>query len=356
MMRAPRILFLDDDHVLRNFRLILTNREEPALRDWLAPEQVDLEPLLKAVQGLRTSEGAVIGQVSDPAAPVTDADILVTRREEVGTELLDRHPSLRLVQRLGERAEGIDLAETQRRGIQVSCLPRRTLHYTAEHVLMLALALSKKLLQSDSAVRAGTGAGLVPAADGSVYNWAGIPGSMGLRGSTIGIVGLGEVGSLVARLAGAFGMTVLYYKPRRASAQIEAALGVEYVPLPVLLTRSDCVSLNIPVRPETHGYANAAFFASMKHTAFFLNTSRGQLVDEDALYGALTGGVIAGAGLDVHAIEPRPACNRFASLPNVILTPHLAGGARSGVLAEFEVIARNCSAAMHGRLIEHLVG
>lgn len=357
MTRAPRILFLDDDQVLRIFRLILCNREhEPALRDWFAPEQVDLTFVLQAVHGIRTSDGAEVHQASDTTGAVRDADILITRRGEVGAALLDRHPSLRLVQRLGERAEGIDLGETRRRGIQVSCLPRRTLHYTAEHVLLMALALGKKLIQSDAAVRAGMGAAPAIGSGGVVYNWAGIPGSMGLHGSTLGIVGLGEVGSLIARLANAFGMSVLYHKPNRASAQIETALGVEYASLERLLALSDYVSLNIPARPDMRVYANATFFADMKRSAFFLNASRGQLVDEDALYNALNRGFIAGAGLDVHATEPRPADDRFASLPNVLLTPHLAGGPRSGVLSEFAVIASNCIAAMQDQPVKHSVG
>jgi phosphoglycerate dehydrogenase-like enzyme len=93
----------------------------------------------------------------------------------------------------------------------------------------------------------------------------------------------------------------------------------------------------------------------MRPSAFFINTSRGRLVDEDALYEALKAGTIAGAGLDVHAVEPRPAGERFAALQNVVLTPHVAGGAKGGLLDEFEVVIRNCHAALRGEPALHEV-
>jgi phosphoglycerate dehydrogenase-like enzyme len=101
--------------------------------------------------------------------------------------------------------------------------------------------------------------------------------------------------------------------------------------------------------------AGEAFFGAMKRPAYFINTSRGRLVNEAALYQALTAGVIAGAGLDVHSMEPRPAGDRLAALENVLLTPHYAGGAKSGLLAELETIIRNCQAALKGGSIVHEV-
>ena len=107
--------------------------------------------------------------------------------------------------------------------------------------------------------------------------------------------------------------------------------------------------------PENKGLIGAAIFAQMKPTAYFINTSRGRMVDEAALYAALTKGVIAGAGLDVHFEEPRPAPDRFAALRNVILTPHLAGGSRKGIVEEIEVILDNCRAVLAGQPIKYQV-
>jgi lactate dehydrogenase-like 2-hydroxyacid dehydrogenase len=150
-------------------------------------------------------------------------------------------------------------------------------------------------------------------------------------------------------------MTVLYAKRSRATPEQEAATGARLVELGELLGRSDFVSLNISNTPDNARFASRSFFAAMKPRAFFINTSRGALVDEDALYDALRAGTIAGAGLDVHAVEPRCARDRFAGLQNVVLTPHVAGGAKSGLLDEFEVVVHNCHAALRGEAPLHEV-
>jgi len=350
MAGPPRILFLDDDHVLRMLRMLLRNEEaQDSFAAWFAPEQVDLSDVLAQLNGLRHSEGALVGLASQEPQLQTDADAIVLRRGVVDEALLSMHPRLRVVVRLGERPEGIDLEATQRHGARVICVPRATLHYTAEHALLLMLASGKRLLQADSAVRAGAvdAQGNAASAGTIAYNWVGLSDASGLHGRTLGIVGLGEVGSLVARLALAFGMQVLYTKPRRASAVQEKGLGVAYANLPDLLHSCDYVSLHAPDLPETQHLANSQFFATMKRGAVFVNTSRGSLVQEDALYEALASGHLAGAGLDVHAFEPRSPGDRFLSLPNVVMTPHLGGGARSGVLREFAAMATQIRLALH---------
>lgn len=341
-VERPRILFLDDDHVLKLFRMLLRNEEaQPSFAAWFAPERVDLHDVLPAMQGLRHGDGALAGLGSEEPQLQADADAIVFRRGVVDEAMLAKHPRLRIIARLGERPEGIALDSARHRGVRVVCMPRATLRYTAEHALLLMLAGAKRLLQADAAVRNGAldRDGKVAAAGAVAYNWVGLGDATGLHGRTLGIVGLGEVGSLVAQLARAFGMTVLYTKPRRASAAQEEALGVQYAALPELLRAADFVSLHAPNVPETQGLANREFFDAMKRGAFFANTSRGALVQEDALYEALASGHLGGAGLDVHAMEPRPPGDRFLALANVVLSPHLAGGARSGVLREFAAMA-----------------
>src|SRR5882762_6193013 len=229
---APRILFLDDDPVIRVLRMVLSDAEhDPWIRDYFAPEKVDVSRLARAAKGLRRSDGAVIGLASD--GKFEDAAAILFRRGAVNRELLARHPNLKLIQRLGERSQDIDLEAAAERGIRVSCLPRRTLHYTAEHGILLMLALAKRLIASDRAVREGAvaAAGLGDLG-GVVYNWAGMDAS-GLYGKTLGIVGMGEVGLLTARLARAFGMTILYTKRSRATPEQEAATGARFVELRV---------------------------------------------------------------------------------------------------------------------------
>lgn len=353
-MTPPRILFLDDDPVIRVLRMVLCDGEQdPWIRDYFAPEKVDPSRLVSAARGLRRSDGAAIALASD--GKFADAAVILFRRGEVNRELIARHPGLKLIQRLGERSQDIDLQAAAERGVRVSCLPRRTLHYTAEHGILLMLALAKRLLASDRAVREGASAAPgLGELGGVVYNWAGMDAS-GLYGKTLGIVGMGEVGLLTARLARAFGMTLLYTKRKRATPEQEAATGASFVALGELLGRSDFVSLHLSNIPENEGFANRSFFAAMQPGAFFINTSRGRLVDEDALYEALKRGTIAGAAFDVHAVEPRLAGDRFAALHNVVLTPHVAGGAKSGLLDEFEVAVRNCHAVLRGEAPLHEV-
>jgi len=218
------------------------------------------------------------------------------------------------------------------------------------------LALSKHLLEADEAVRQDRwDRDRVHPDHGVAYNWAGVPRLGGLFGRTVGIIGLGEVGSLAAGMTRGFGARVIYANRNRLPPAHEKRLGVEHVPLERLLAEADFVSMHASNLPENRGLIGTAMFAQMKPTAFFINTSRGRMVDEDALYVALTKGIIAGAGLDVHFEEPRPVPDRFAGLRNVIMTPHLAGGSRTGIVDEIEEILDNCRAVLAGQPIKYPV-
>lgn len=344
---------MDDDPVVRVLRAILSNDKDPWIADYFAPERIDLTRLLNAAKGLRACDGAAIAKEAD--GMFDDASAIIFRRGEVDRACMRRHPRLKLIQRLGQRTDGIDLVAAAERDIRVSCLPRRTLLYTAEHGMLLMLALTKCLLAADRAVR--DGGSVTPSstqAGSVVYNWAAFN-AAGLYGKKLGIVGMGEVGFLLAKLAHAFGMSIVYTKRRRATPEIEAAVGAQFVDERALLAGADFVSLMLPNLPEYAGYAGQKFFAGMRSDAYFINMSRGALVDEDALYQTLVSSQIAGAALDVHAIEPRPARDRFAELENIVMTPHLAGGAKSGLLDEFAIIARNCHAAFRGEAPQYEV-
>lgn len=356
-----RIGFLDDDHVIRMARFALGGAGEIGeqwVRDFFLPEEMDPAHVRNAGRGLNEADGVHLIPMS---AKVdlrlgSDITILIFRRGSIDTAFMDANPKLKLIQRIGERADGIDLAAAAARGIQVSCLPRRTLQYTAEHSILLMLALSKRLFEADEQVRAGRwDRNRVHPENGVAYNWTGLSPIGGLYGRTVGIIGLGEVGSLAAAMARSFGARVVYANRNRLPADREQRLGVEYLPVERLLAQSDFVSMHANNLPENKGLIGAATFEQMKPSAFFINTSRGRMVDEDALYEALTNGVIAGAGLDVHFVEPRPTPSRFADLHNVILTPHLAGGSRKGIVDEIEVITDNCRAVLAGKPIQYQV-
>jgi phosphoglycerate dehydrogenase-like enzyme len=346
----PRIVFLDDDHVIKLARLLLSSsgpEDERWVGGFFAPEQVDVGGLLELGAGLRYRDGVAI-ELAGPSGPPVGTSIIAFRRGAVGAETIGNCPDLRLIQRLGEDCDPIDRGAAAALGVEVSCLPRRTLRHTADHAMALILALAKRLLAADRAVRAGVGADGGSALGEVAYNWAGLDGVGGLTGRRLGIVGFGEVGRLLAARARGFEMRVLYTSPLRLSATRERQLGVEFVALEQLLERSEFVSLHVPGTAANRGLIGAAEIARMAPGAFLVNTSRGSVVDEDALYDALLSGRLAGAGLDVHASEPRPASDRFCGLENVILTPHVSGGSRRGVLAEIASMFDNFRSVLAG--------
>jgi phosphoglycerate dehydrogenase-like enzyme len=359
---APvQIAILDDDHVIRLTRYAISGPGE-ITTDWahefFLPEEMDPARVLALGNGLHASDGVSLIPMSAKVdlRQGSDAAMLIFRRGAIDAALMDANPKLRLIQRIGARADAIDLAAAAQRNILVSCVPRATLQLTAEHAILLMLALGKRLIESDDAVRKDRwDRDRVRPDHGVAYNWAGISGIGGLFGKTIGIIGLGEVGVLAAGMACGFGTRVLYCNRNRLPPAQEQKLGVEFAPLDRLLAESDFVSLHTTNIPANRGLIDAKAFAAMKRTAFFINTARGPIVDEDALYGALTRGTIAGAGLDVHTVEPRSVPDRLATLPNVILTPHIAGGSRIGVLREIEIILSNCRAVLAGKPIRHEV-
>lgn len=360
----PGIVIADDDHVIRIVRFALEG-EGAITRDWVraffSPEQVDPGRVIDIAHRLglhRTCEvtTGTTGRAAELLGLVERADIIILRRAEISAEVIGRAGKLRLVQRLGGRPEGVDLAAAARQGVAVSCLPRRTLAYTAEHALLLMLAVTKQIVRADADTRNGAyDRALVEPIDNVAYNWLGLTGLGGLWGRTLGIVGLGEVGVLVAQRARAFGMRVVHTKRTPLPPAEEAAIGATYRSFQDLLAESDFISVHARATAETEGMFDAPAFARMKPGAIFVNTSRGSLVDENALADALEAGHLGGAGLDTHGVEPRAAHDRIAQLSNVVLTPHAAGGSRTGLLDEVEMLLQNCAAALDGGAIVHRV-
>ena len=357
------LAILDDDHILRLIRYAIAGPGEVAeqwARNFFLPEEVDTAAVRATGDGLHPADGVRLLPLAASAGLRTsgDLDVLIFRRGIVDAALMDAHPRLKLIQRVGGRADQIDLAAATARNIAVSCVPRPSLQYTAEHALLLMLALSKRLIEADAAVRADAyDRARVRPENGVAYNWVGLSGLAGLYGRTVGIVGLGEVGMMASRMAQGFGARVVFCNRTRLPEAKERALGVDYRPLDGLLAEADYVSLHASNLPDNKGMIDASFFARMKPSAVFVNTSRGRMVDEPALSHALKRGVITGAGLDVHTQEPRPTPNILSpAWPNVILTPHVAGGSRAGIIAEVADVLGNCRAVLTGGEIKYRVG
>src|SRR5256885_1024516 len=244
-------------------------------------------------------------------AEIAEADALIVRSAtKVTAELLDRAKKLRAVGRAGVGVDNIDLDEATKRGVLVMSTPGGNAISVAEHTFALLLALARQVPRLDKAIHEGrweksTAAGTE------------------VRGKTLGLIGLGRIGSEVAVRAEAFDMRVLAYDPFISEAAARE-MSVELVPLDQLLAESDFVSLHTALSPATQNVISKANIQKMKNGARIINTARGELVDEAALAEALKSGKLAGAAVDVFAEEP-PKNSPLVGLPNVIATPHVAG-------------------------------
>jgi glyoxylate reductase len=249
-----------------------------------------------------------MASLADLRTPRPDVEALLLANETVPLELL---PGLQLVANFGVGYDRLDLARLTRAGIAVTNTPGVLSAATADLTFALILAVRRRLVEGDSAVRAGAWTG----------SWADGFLAEELTGSTLGIVGLGRIGQAVARRATGFDLRVLYTQ----RARVETDLG-EYRELDDLLAESDVVTLHAPLTPETRGLIDARRLALLQDGASFVNTSRGEIVDEPALVAELVSGRLR-AGLDVFEHEPHVP-EELLSLPNVVLTPHLGSGTR----------------------------
>lgn len=240
--------------------------------------------------------------------------LLVSGRIPIDKDVIDASTRLKMIQRTGVGVDTIDTKALKERGIPVYVNTGINSYSVAEHTLMLILAVLRKLPAADASVRRGTW----------LKQELGIQCNE-LRGKTVGLVGLGSIGTEVAKLLNAFNATVLYSKPSKLSDVEERELHLEYRSLPQLLREVDILSLHLPLNAKTRNLIGHKEISQMKKGAIIINTSRGQLINEEALITALKSGHLKGAGLDVYSTEPLPASNPLTHLENVVLTPHIAG-------------------------------
>jgi phosphoglycerate dehydrogenase-like enzyme len=233
-------------------------------------------------------------------------------------------PRLKLVQLLSAGYDDVDLAAARRAHVPVANNGGANAISVAEHTLMLMLAVSRRVIWQHANVSGGRWRGNGPA-----------PRMYELFGKTLGIVGLGTIGKKVARLARAFGMQAQYYDIVRLSEAEEDALGVRFRLLNELLKSSDVVSLHVPLNDSTRGMIGETELALLKPEAILINTCRGPVIDEAALYRALSDGKCFGAGLDVLDQEPPAPDNPLLKLDNVLLTAHFAGPTWDNHVARF---------------------
>lgn len=267
----------------------------------------------------------------DLIAVAPQADAILVFRAPVPGPLIRAATSLKLIQKHGVNCNNIDVAAATERGVMVATQELLRSVTVAEQALTLMLACARKTILSHRAVAEATyrEMGLEPMRTSQWKfrgNWAGIKGMTELYQSTVGIVGLGDIGMEIAKRCRAFGMEAYYHDVFRQSEELEKTLGVSYLPLSELLTLSDYVVLSLPHTPESEGMIGVDQLARMKTTATLINVGRGPLVDEEALIEALQSKRIAMAGLDVYRMEPLPESSPLRKLPNVVLSPHTGAG------------------------------
>lgn len=272
------------------------------------------------LEKLRTAGYGVL--IEESLDKIKDSDALLTLlTDRVDGDLMDAAgPQLKVISNYAVGFDNVDIKAASDRGIVVVNTPSDEVNEAvAEHTWALLMALARKVVESDEFVRQEgyyTGKGGYRGWDPGLFLGPSI------IGKTLGIIGLGRIGSMVARRAKGYNMTVLYNK-HEPDPEAEKELGVQFSPLDELLAKSDFVSLHVPLTEETRGMINKETLKKMKQGSYLINTARGPVVDESDLIEALKSGKLSGAGLDVFESEPDISLELIA-MPNVIMTPHIA--------------------------------
>ena len=252
---------------------------------------------------------------AEQMALVGQAEFLLPGWAAVTAPMLEHAKKLRMIQKWGIGYDRIDVDAARRLRIPLAITAGSNAGPVAELAIALMLSVYRRVPYVDRAMRQGGW----PKAEMRETCFQ-------IAGKTVGLVGFGNIGRMLARRLSGFDARVIYFDSRRAEPEVETALGVKSVPLPELLAQSDVVSLHAPFTPQTAKMINAASIATMKDGAILINTARGELVDEAALYAALVSGKLRGAGLDAFETEPPAPDNPLLTLDQVVCTPHAGGG------------------------------
>ena len=274
---------------------------------------------------------------------VEDVDGLMTNiMDRVDAELLARGRRLKVVSQLGVGVDNVDLEEATKRGVLVGNTPGVLAKATADIGFALLMSAARRVSESERWLRAGNWQ--------IQYHpmfWLG----QEIHGSTLGIIGMGQIGLEMAKRARGFDMNVLYYS-RTRKPELEAQYGLRYVGPDALLAESDFVSLHVPLTPETRHYIGERELRQMKSTAILINVARGAVVDPKALYTALKEGWIKAAATDVTDPEPINLDDPLLTLDNLVVTPHIGSASVDSRLATCMLAARNIIAGIEGRRLD----
>lgn len=363
------VVFAEEDALFRlmemGLRRTLTPEGEKTLRYFFGEEfSAPLKTLTTMADRLdlpRDIEVTVCQDETILEQTLTYADFVVLEASTLDKARVEAcHTKTRLIQQFGRSYGNIDISTARRLNIPVANLARLSSQSSADHITALILALARNLIQAHRSVVERRDSSVPPvfAKDPprNKFNWTQIHGFKVLSHSTIGFIGLGENSGFVAKRMRDMGMRVLYYKRNRLSPEEESKFGgVSYALLDELLAQSDFVSLHIPYGKNTEKFAGREFLTKMKRGAYLINSARGGILDEVALYESLKSGHLAGAALDVYRYEPVPPDTPLLELENVLWTPHVSGGEPEYMINESEAVLTNIADIVHGRPVQSLI-
>lgn len=304
--------------------------------------------ILKKYFEVKMNPGVDVLDREDLFENVKNVDALMCMLgDKIDSNVMDAAgPNLRIISCYSVGYDNVDIKEAEKRKIIVTNTPNVLANTTADLVFSLILTAARNIVSADSYVRNGNWK----------FGWT--PDlflGYDVHGSTLGIIGLGEIGTLVAKRAKGFDMEVLYYSNTRKH-EMESELAITYVPLEELLQRSDFVSLHVSLNKKSFHMIDESRIKLMKKTAFLINTSRGKVINEQDLIYALRNKLIAGAGLDVYENEPISTSNPLTQMPQAILLPHIGSATFLTRSKMAEVAANNIINFLIGKGIVHKIG
>ena len=348
----------EDDVIIRASQVILDPNTDPerfaAIAEYYSVDVPDFDVW---VESIRSSSGnlfpanfEMVSDVESFRAALPNADGAIIESLPLGIRELELAANLKVVQKFGVDTRNIDLKACAKRNVAVRTLRRRVNIAVAEHAITLMLGLAKKLclinhrIDEESLVDVGFKPQMYDRRHAAAANWGHVNGLSTLNGSTVGCIGLGEIGRETASRLTAFGAKILYYQRNPLPKELEDSLGgAKYCTLPELLSESDYVSIHIPLNASTRALIGKKEFRLLKDGAFLVNISRADIIDRNALMDALKSDRLGGVALDVHYEEPSPPNEPLKSFSQTILTPHTAVGGRDNATADMEELISNLS-------------
>jgi phosphoglycerate dehydrogenase-like enzyme len=350
MGRQKPILIVEDDVWTRLIGVVLDPTTSPerwaAFADFMSPDLPDFrawcDKVKIAAKSLYPSDVRLVKSQEELRSNLETAEAIVTESLKIGPEELASAPRLKVVHKYGAILRNIDAGACAARGIRVLAVRRRANISCAEHAFALMLMLARRMADLNGLISieqifvGGRSYRPFDTRHTPGANWGRFSGMRSLNGSTLGIIGLGEIGREIATRSAAFGMTTHYFQRTKLSQDDERALNVSYRPLDRLLADSDWIIPQLPLDASTLGIIDHERLNLMKPGACIVNVSRAELIDRDALLDALRSGHLGGFALDPLYEEPGRPDDELLSFDNVILTPHMAGSPRFNGLQDIE--------------------